>query len=33
MISVTRLGDYSKFLETKFLGKVAQTFSNNLGLL
>ena len=30
--SVTRLGDFWKFLGTKFLAKVAQIFSNNVGL-
>ena len=31
--SVTRLGDFWKFLGTKFLEKVAQILSNNFGLL
>ena len=31
--SVTRLGDFLKFLGTKFLAKVAQILSNIFGLL
>ena len=31
LISVTRLGEFSKFLTTNFFTKVAQIFGNNLG--